>query len=66
MRLVVSFFCVIDQQLCHVINDHANPLAIHDFKAAHFLKASEAVLECCKDLISIALTLPATLLVKEA
>ena len=66
MCLIVGFFSVLDQQLSHVIDNHANPLAVHDVEAAHFLKASKAVLECRKHLISIALTLPTTLLVKEA
>ena len=62
----VSLFRVADEQLCHVVDNHADPFAIHAVKAADALKMLIALLEGLEHLICIAGALPATLLIQVA
>ena len=66
LGFVVGFFSVGHKLLGHVVDDHADPLPVHDFPAADALKALIALLEGLENFIGVAGTTPALLLVKEA
>lgn len=61
--LEISLFRVADEQFSHVVNYHANPLAVHDFEAADALEMPVTLLEGLEHLIGIARGLPTALLV---
>ena len=54
LRLIVSLLGIGNQKLCHMVDNHANPLAIHDFEATYALEMPITLLEGLKDLICIA------------
>lgn len=65
LSFVVSLFSVGHKLLGHVVYDHADPFSVHNFPATDALKALVALLEGLKDLVGVAGTTPALLLVKE-
>ena len=64
LRLVIGLLSVCEEQFRHMVNNHADPLAIHDLKTTHALEMPIALLEGLKDLIRIACGLPALLLIE--
>ena len=62
---VVCLLGVGDKQLGHMIDDHRDPLAVHDVHFANSLKSRVALLVSCEDLIGIASAIPAALLIEE-
>ena len=61
---VVGFLCIGDQQLRHVVDNHADPFAVHDLEGTDSLEVPITLLEGLKDLIGIAGRFPAFLLVQ--
>lgn len=67
LRILLSFeiclLCIADQQLCHMVDYHADPLAVHDFEAADSVEVPVALLEGLEDFTRVACRLPSLLLV---
>ena len=66
MSFKISFLSVGDKQLSHMIDNHADPFAVHHFKATDSLKSFVALLEGSENFICVIVRIPASLLVQKA
>ena len=62
----ISFLSVANEELGHVVDNHADPLAVHNFKATDSFKSFVTLLEGSENFIGIIIWVPASLLIQKA
>ena len=63
LSLKIGFFRIGYKHFSHMINDHADPLSVHNLEATDPLKAFITLLKGLENLIGIAGAFPAALLI---